>query len=235
MHSKREFFVTMSRRRLILFAALAIRTLPLGQLLLVGCLQQLLWASPSAGWIPSPPIIRGGSGGGVGKSAISTSLCKQRPPRGWFTDSNVRPNRNYNKRWTAATANTERRGSNSGNGEAEAVPEHLNNKRPRYDLGIGKNKPKQEEYHAADIAAAAAAAAVNCEDDETILGTNGSTSSTAQNWMVPESVVKPESFIPVKTYRMSRVVKGNNTNGSTDAAAELVEPPQPVKTRRMVA
>lgn len=120
------------------------------------------------------------------------------------------------------------------NGE-DMVPPH---QRPRYDLGLGKNKPKKESHPNDNIDHDEE----RNEQEPSLLSSN---TVALDWWMVPESVVKPESVSnrsmtssssipsnittakPNIQYKVGRVVKDSTTT-------ELVQR-QPVKTRRMVA
>jgi hypothetical protein len=70
---------------------------------------------------------------------------------------------------------------------------------PRYDLGLGKNRPKQGEQEERRRASQPHLAAQTTTSNGVGWLTPNQTIFTAQNWMVPESVVKPLSSTTTTT------------------------------------
>jgi hypothetical protein len=70
---------------------------------------------------------------------------------------------------------------------------------PRYDLGLGKNRPKQGEQEEQRRASQPHLAAQTTTSNGVGWLTPNQTIFTAQNWMVPESVVKPLSSAATTT------------------------------------
>jgi hypothetical protein len=149
------------------------------------------------------------------------------------------------------------RQNNHTNDDNSAI-DHSQPRRPRYDLGLGKNRPKQGEEEGWAPKPHLAAKTSNG-----VLLTPDQTTLTAQNWMVPESVVKPlsagtSSFSVTKisnrpnsyTFQSAAAAQqsaqsqslptpevGNGQDSSqtlSDTVHRVVEK-QPVTTRRMVA